>query len=162
MIRINTAQIEEEGLFLEGEEDSSILELEEASAGGVELEVLSDIQYKLHASMVEQDLLVNGSAFVTVRTICSRCLKEITLPMGKKDVCIYREKVSEEIVDITDEIREDILLEMPLRFLCSEDCKGLCACGADLNTEKCRCGKSKRKELPREDHTWDALDQLEF
>ena len=161
MIRINTAQIGEEGLFLEGEEDSSILELEESS-GGLELEVLSDIQYKLHASMVEKDLLVNGSAFVTVRTACSRCLKEITLQMGKKDVCIFREKVSEEIVDITEEIREDILLEMPLRFLCSEDCKGLCACGADLNTEKCRCGKAKKKSLPKEDHTWDALNQLEL
>ena len=159
MIRINTAQIGEEGLFLEGEEDSSILDLEESSG---ELEVLSDIQYKLHASMVEKDLLVNGSAFVTVRTACSRCLKEITLQMGKKDVCIFREKVSEEIVDITDEIREDILLEMPLRFLCSEDCKGLCACGADLNTEKCRCGKAKKKSLPKEDHTWDALNQLEL
>lgn len=160
MIRINTAQIEEEGLFLEGEEDSAILELE--GTGAVKLEVLSNIEYQLHASLVEKDLLVNGSAFVKVRTICSRCLKEIELKLGKKDVCIFREKVAEEIVDITDEIREDILLEMPVRFLCSEDCKGLCLCGADLNTEKCRCGKKKKEDPPAEDHTWDALDGLKF
>ncbi|MBO5723932.1 MAG: DUF177 domain-containing protein [Lentisphaeria bacterium] len=160
MIRINTAQIEEEGLFLEGEEDSAILELE-GSNDGAELEVLSNIEYKLHASMVEHDLLVNGSALVTLRTVCARCLKQITLQAGKKDVCIYREKVAEEIVDITDEIREDILLELPLRFLCSEDCKGLCACGADLNTEKCRCRREK-EESSGEDHTWDALDGLKF
>lgn len=160
MIRINTARIEEEGLFLEGEEDSAILELE--STGAVPVEVLSDIQYQLNASMVEKDLLVTGSAFVSIRTICCRCLKEIEMKVGKKDVCIFREKVAEEIVDITDEIREDILLEMPGRFLCKKDCKGLCVCGADLNTEACRCGKKKKSAPPKEDHTWDALDGLDL
>ncbi|MGI6260651.1 MAG: YceD family protein [Acutalibacteraceae bacterium] len=35
----------------------------------------------------------------------------------------------------------DMLLEFPSKYLCQEDCKGICpGCGVNLNTEKCRCG----------------------
>ena len=35
----------------------------------------------------------------------------------------------------------DMLLAFPSKFLCKEDCKGICpGCGANLNTEECRCG----------------------
>ncbi len=43
-------------------------------------------------------------------------------------------------LNLDELIREDIYLSLPSRFLCSENCKGLCpVCGADLNEEKCNC-----------------------
>jgi uncharacterized protein len=37
-------------------------------------------------------------------------------------------------------VREQVLLALPTRPLCAEDCRGLCGgCGMDLNTESCRC-----------------------
>lgn len=162
MIRVNTANIGPDGLEVSGEEDAAILELESTDA--IPVKVLHDIRYQLHASMVGADLLVAGSAYTMIETICASCLKEIQFRIGAEKICIYHEKVAEEIVDITDEIREEILLALPSRFKCKEDCRGLCpGCGADLNEEKCSC-KKKQKKITEEkqDHTWDALDDLKF
>lgn len=43
-------------------------------------------------------------------------------------------------LDLDALLREDILLELPVRFLCRPDCKGLCPqCGQDLNHGMCQC-----------------------
>ena len=164
MIRINTADIGPDGLNVSETEDAAFLELDEA--GGFPCEVIGKVRYDLNASLARQDLLVTGSATVRIKTQCALCLKEITVEAGSKEICIFREKVPDAIVDITDDIREDILLSIPDRFKCSEDCKGLCpGCGADLNEEPCRCQKRKKKKAASEekqDHTWDALDGLKF
>ena len=58
-------------------------------------------------------------------------------------------------IDLTDEMRETILLAVPMKILCVEDCRGLCAgCGANLNTESCRCAP------PLADSRWEALRKL--
>lgn len=50
--------------------------------------------------------------------------------------------VSEERLDLDELLSEDILLNMPSKFLCSESCRGLCPhCGANLNKEQCSCGQ---------------------
>ena len=164
MIRINTADIGPDGLHVEGTEKPAFLELQEA--GGFPCKIEGDVRYDLNASLARQDLLVTGSAKVRIKTQCALCLKEITVEAGSDQICIFREKVPDAIVDITDDIREDILLSIPDRFKCSEDCKGLCpGCGADLNEEPCRCKKRKKKKADSEDsknHAWDALDGLKF
>ena len=164
MIRINTADIGPDGLEVNGSEEAAFLELD--TAGGFPCKVLNDVHYQLHASLAGRDLLVTGSAQVKIQTQCALCLKDITLPIGSDKICIFREKVPDEIVDITDDIREEILLALPDRFKCSEDCKGLCpGCGADLNNEPCRCRKRKKKKADSgddHDHTWDALDGLKL
>jgi uncharacterized protein len=46
-------------------------------------------------------------------------------------------------IDFTDEIAEQILLGLPYKALCSDDCKGLCfTCGADLNASECSCSQN--------------------
>ena len=114
--------------------------------------------------MVGQDLLVTGSAFVELETECVTCLDRIKVKVGDPKICVHIEKVPEEEVDMTPEIREDILLAMPSRFKCSENCKGLCSgCGVNLNTEKCRCSaKKKKQKQPLPNDTWSALDDLKL
>ena len=161
MIRVNTAEIGPDGLPLVGEEKPDFLELD--TTKGIPVKVLENVKYNFHASMAGQDLLVTGSAFTRIRTECSKCLKEIEIRIGSDKICIFKEKVPDEIIDLTDDVREDILLSLPTRFKCSENCRGLCpGCGADLNTEPCRCHKQKQKKAPQEDHTWDVLDDLKF
>ncbi|MBP1678193.1 MAG: hypothetical protein H6Q29_104 [Bacteroidetes bacterium] len=47
---------------------------------------------------------------------------------------------SQAVVDLTEDVRQTILLAVPFKLLCREDCRGLCpGCGADLNREPCRC-----------------------
>jgi uncharacterized protein len=47
---------------------------------------------------------------------------------------------SGKYIDLSDGFRESLLLELPARVLCSEDCRGLCShCGQNLNEGKCNC-----------------------
>jgi uncharacterized protein len=58
-------------------------------------------------------------------------------------------------LDISQEIRDLVILDQPWRFLCQEDCKGLCpGCGVNLNLEACRCVRE------RVDPRWQALQNL--
>ncbi|MBM4294554.1 MAG: DUF177 domain-containing protein, partial [Deltaproteobacteria bacterium] len=48
--------------------------------------------------------------------------------------------ISGENIDLQGIVREQIILSMPLKPLCHEDCRGLCpGCGANLNREACTC-----------------------
>lgn len=82
--------------------------------------------------------------------VCDRCLKEFTgeyhydfthivVPSlsGDNDDYIVADGESIELNDIAV---TDILLQLPTKILCKEDCKGLCpSCGCDLNEESCDC-----------------------
>jgi uncharacterized protein len=44
------------------------------------------------------------------------------------------------VIDLSEDVRQTVLLAVPFKLLCQEDCRGLCAgCGTDLNREECRC-----------------------
>jgi len=61
-----------------------------------------------------------------------------------------------DAVDLDELVREQILLALPSRRLCREECKGLCpTCGADLNAGRCAC--EQREVDPR----WSALADLD-
>ena len=50
--------------------------------------------------------------------------------------------VSDMRLDLDELIEEDVNLELPTKFLCSEDCKGVCVmCGKNLNKDQCDCKK---------------------
>ena len=78
-----------------------------------------------------------------VNTKCARCLKPLQLPI-KMDV---EEVVGEEgvvlegtILNVDNIVKNNIVVELPIRFLCNDDCKGICSiCGADLNITECNC-----------------------
>jgi uncharacterized protein len=56
---------------------------------------------------------------------------------------------------LEDVLREQVLLSLPARTLCREDCKGLCPrCGRDLNSEPCVCDTAPA------DPRWSALSDL--
>ena len=60
-----------------------------------------------------------------------------------------------DAVDLDELVREQILLALPSRHLCREDCKGLCQkCGANLNENQCSC------EQGETDPRWAALADL--
>jgi uncharacterized protein len=46
-------------------------------------------------------------------------------------------------VELDDEIRQEIILDYPMKIICKAECKGLCPnCGQNLNTGECDCNKS--------------------
>ncbi len=71
---------------------------------------------------------------------CSRCFKEFVKPLASAFELIYPCDLTQRIIELADDIREELMLTYPQKLLCREDCKGLCArCGADLNEEECHC-----------------------
>ncbi len=94
--------------------------------------------------LTEEDLLyVQGELILEIGFDCSRCLDEMTMNLRIPFMEEFsRDEVLEDTLDITQRVLENILLEIPQKPLCSEDCRGLCPrCGQDQNKGECSCQK---------------------
>ena len=90
-----------------------------------------------------------------ISTECARCLEPVCEKVEfTKTYGLTESKVSEDSedyistvggeLDIEECARSLFLLNFPIRFLCNEDCKGLCgSCGKNLNNGECDCGKKE-------------------
>jgi uncharacterized protein len=149
-MKINVKRIPEDGETLRGTDPSSIMELDEPDA-----RFEHDVEYDLLAQLQGDALLVTGRISTPATLRCSRCLRAFELPLKVEQFAFHQELKGEDFVDLTANMREDIILELPQRALCSEGCRGLCPhCGKDLNKGLCRCKPSAG------DLRWHALDNL--
>lgn len=70
---------------------------------------------------------------------CSRCLENFDRQFNK-DMLFTVEIQGQMTINLLPFLREEIVVEYPIRALCGENCKGLCpSCGANLNQGPCRC-----------------------
>lgn len=121
------------------------------------------IQLKL---IPERDMIrLNGRITATALLSCSRCLAEYPFTVDHKFILRFSRQIPSDIhsdkdgqieltadqigliyfegedIDFNDPVQEQIVLALPIKPLCREDCKGLCQqCGVDLNTNPCSCG----------------------
>ena len=147
-MRINVKRIPEDGEVLRGSDPSSIMELDDPDA-----RFEHDVEYDLLAQLQGNALLVTGQLRTPATLRCSRCLRVFDLPLKVDHFTFHQELHGEDFVDLTENMREDIILELPLRALCAESCRGLCPrCGKDLNKRPCGCKPSDG------DLRWHALD----
>ena len=129
-----------------------------------------ELSFRLHLSQLGDDLLVSsGHLAVKVRAMCDRCTEFFDMELETDDVCHRYEKAAGTVVDLTDDIREDILIVFPQSCLCSEDCRGLCpVCGANLNEGDCGCEVSEEEEPEEAEEAsdgpnpWAALNNLKL
>lgn len=131
------------------------------------------ISGELKKGIVQVD--VKGSISAKTEIECSRCITPVisTLDFSFKVSYITEEhytseKESElhgedldvslydgEKIDLTELVREQILLNLPTQIFCQENCKGLCPkCGANLNEKTCNC---ETKDI---DPRWAKLKNL--
>lgn len=103
----------------------------------------------------------------TVRGECRRCLTTVDVPVSEKAGIVFATDPSAtetegyyplpgraQDIDLSEPLREEVLLALPRFVECRPDCKGLCpTCGADLNEGPCGCGAAP-------DPRWDALRAL--
>jgi len=162
MIKINTSHIlPDVPYLLEGTESSEVLGLPPDAIPP--LVPAGDITYRLSAVMAGADLVVTGSASVPILTSCARCLDDVRTVIAVKDLCFHFEKVRDLEVDLTDDVREELLLAIPSCFYCSPDCKGICpSCGVNLNHGSCACASRPAEPEPESaaPSPWDQLDAL--
>jgi len=120
-------------------------------------------------------VFVTGHIETRAQLECDRCLKPIELPVSADFALEYitgadyesssvaalsEEELSVSVfdgdsIDVDEIVKEQILLAVPSRTLCREDCKGICPeCGIDLNTGQCNCAAEEV------DPRWAALQSF--
>ena len=107
-----------------------------------EIEIEGPLKVNLDVLKAEDSFVLTGQIEGTLILECSRCLKEFPYPI---EVEISDELFIEDIEDLHNVnvfpiLVSDIILEIPIKPLHDEDCKGLCSvCGQDLNEGECDC-----------------------
>ncbi len=134
---IDTSRLDAEGEHLEGEvECVNVSEEFVKSFGG--------LRYSLEAQVFGTELLLRGHLEQDFDLVCSRCGKDFDDTIKVEDfTSSFEIKEDSSEIDVTDDIRDALLLELPSYPRCSEDCQGL----------------ERTEEMPKDDR-WSALDSL--
>lgn len=125
------------------------------------------VRVKAHIFPVGEMVEVQGVVETSVALCCSRCSADFDYSLSEEFSLTYSKELPEvtsddfdedeglelsaedmgillyegDEIDLHEGIEEQVLMGVPLKPLCSEDCKGLCpSCGVDLNVESCSCG----------------------
>ncbi|HEX9582565.1 MAG TPA: DUF177 domain-containing protein [Gemmatimonadales bacterium] len=101
-----------------------------------------------------------------VATSCRRCLRDVAVAVEAPIATLFTDDAGSEdpsarviparatTLDLSEPIREELILAVPEFVVCRDDCRGLCArCGKDLNVGPCSCA-------PEPDGRWAALEAL--
>jgi len=146
----------EDVLVVKGEMDTARFPKTDDDA----LKLLAPVSYELTVAKFDDTVTVEGSINCEASLACSRCLEEYNLSLSLQmaikltpkstlpdaadmelhndDLDIYYYEGEE--VDLDPFVYEEVMLNIPVRPLCSEECKGICAtCGRNRNTEPCDC-----------------------
>ena len=154
MISFSIDLLRKQDIYLEGEEPSSFLEVEDTEM----ISFRGGVHYSLPASMISSGVLVKGSVSAGYEGVCGRCLETFRGEFGNSDICLFYENVDEAELDITEDIRAVLVVEIPINCICDDDCLGLChICGTNLNKNKCNCRKVDHGNNP-----WSELNKLKL
>ena len=157
-LKINLTILPEEGLSLSFSEGAAWFQ--ECFSDG-ELPEFSLVKADVNCLITKSGdtVYIRGEMAAQIRQECSRCLEPATIPIGgdftytlvpaKPEVEDDLELTARELetsyyqgdfIDLAPIICEQIVLQVPMKILCAEHCKGLCPhCGANLNTSPCNC-----------------------
>lgn len=101
----------------------------------------SPVHVKCSATRIDRDVFLKCEITAMTRQICSCCLKEFDIKLTKK-IDLYYESKGQISVELDDDLKDEIMVDYPMKVLCSGGCKGLCPkCGKDLNEGECGCPK---------------------
>jgi uncharacterized protein len=150
---------------------------------GSELVQRTPLHAKGEAELVEEvegqrrvaDIRLRGHLATKAETLCARCAEPVEYDVNSDFDLLYRpvnadthpdeasiSQAETEIgfyqgdgIQLEDVLKEQVLLSLPAKMLCREDCKGLCPqCGKNWNQNDCRC------EVKHADPRWAALESI--
>jgi uncharacterized protein len=134
-VRIDTRHIPDTGLVLTENLSSNSLDLNTdiiKFISPIKAGVVVHKSYDAVCVVIELEALVKKE--------CGRCLREFEESFNRRIKLDYSVDKVNPFIDLDTDIREEIILDYPLKALCSLDCKGLCPkCGCNLNETQCNC-----------------------
>lgn len=148
----------------------------EVSVQDVDLSDSEEFTRSIHivydCNKIGDEVFITTLLSTAVDLTCDVCLDQFQLHLKEKVEIVLTtdselvERDEEDIylitdastnVDITDSIRQTLVLAIPFKKKCKETCKGLCeTCGANLNYEQCSCSQTKI------DPRWQGLKNISF
>jgi uncharacterized protein len=133
-----------------------------------------DSPLRVHLTLEEMgdDVMATGRVQGRTSMACRRCVDPVVVEMDHPVRLWFRDGITEpeaeedhvyalppkaRELDLSDAIREHVILGMPEYVMCKEDCRGLCPhCGTDLNRETCDC------TVEPVDDRWAALKRVKL
>ena len=103
-------------------------------------------------SRSENKYMLKGKASTVLELVCDRCLAKFdkVLSIDIDEVFVRRKDLdNDEIlfegseISLDEALRSSVILAIPTKTVCKEDCKGLCQkCGCNLNVSECGCDRT--------------------
>ena len=139
---------------------------------GLEEKFIGNILLNCGMDKSSTQIVINCNLLLQAKFACDRCMAEFDKDIKTDFRIIYflsqsssNDEVDEngiyylsqndDTIDLTKDTIENILLTIPMKILCSEDCKGLCfVCGVNKNETECNC------EVETNNPVWDKLLKL--
>lgn len=148
-MKIHTLQIPPEGKHFEGEDPAAVLTLEDPQTIPT-----APLSYALDVGLSDGGLFATGTLRTAFSVECVRCLTRFEIPIHIDHFACQVELNGSEVVDLTDILREDILLALPAHPHCDLNGRLTCA-GTPVPTPR-ESPQKDRKEI------WNALDGLKI
>lgn len=155
-MKIDVREIPEGGLQVRGETTHDIFELEDEL-----IKPHGALRYDFHASLVSGSVLVRGRVSTKFLASCVRCLEPMALEIELGD-CVFHLPISTQgTVDLTESVREDILLALPVYPHC-EDGTPPKQCPLRGHFEEPEgLGEESREASPGGRSSWSTLEGFE-
>ncbi|HYR58025.1 MAG TPA: hypothetical protein VEO95_05330, partial [Chthoniobacteraceae bacterium] len=132
---------------------SSILDLHDA-----QIRPVSEVRYKLDIGLSGGGLFATGELGVDLEMECVSCLEKFRYQLRVPDFAFQIELAGPELVDLTEPMREDILLALPPHPHCDWNGERVCKGAARV----AKIHDAAADPLPQERDVWGALDQLKI
>lgn len=121
-MKIHLHQIPPDGLHIEGEESADILEISQEN-----VRPIGPVSYSLDVGLSEGGLFATGNLHVDLELECGVCLEKFCYSLAISDFAMQTELEGSETVDLTPQVREDILLALPPYPHCNWNGEKRCA-----------------------------------
>ena len=109
-----------------------------------DIEFVDDILIDCKLRRIDKEIITDTEVRTYRNITCSRCLEQVRQEVKQNFKKYYNIDNLGEYLDLDKDIREEVLLNFPMKVLCKPDCKGICPkCGVNLNQQECKCEKIK-------------------
>lgn len=132
---------------------------------GAEFRQTAPVKLHITAELVAEEIRIRGHLATRLQSNCDRCLGVVEIPVssdldlfyrpmqslaGEEDVEVPTAELevgfySGDGIELADVATEQVILAMPMKVVCSTECRGLCpVCGVNRNLMKCDCAPPQR------------------
>ena len=131
-MKIHVNRVPPEGLQESASYDPATLDVDR-----LDVHVEQPVAVPAFVTKAEHELVVQAQIHCVMGLTCARCLKSFDRPLKASAMLTY-DVVPTDVVDITDNVRQELILGYPMVPICDPGCKGLCLiCGENLNVASC-------------------------